>query len=173
MRRCDLCFILFELMFNNLKIKKMTNLKRKTDQVNRFFPSISDAFFSNKFLLPDFINLEDFGNELKMPPANISETEKAFRIDLSVPGLKRDDFNVEVDNGDLVITSEHKEEEKEEKENYMRKEFSYSGFCRRFPLPDNAQDENISAKYDNGMLHVTIPKKEITSTKAKKSIQVA
>ncbi len=150
----------------------MTLLKKRNGNGNHLFPSLADTFFSNKFLTPDF-DFGDFGKEFQMPPANIAETEKEFRIDLSSPGLKRSDFKVEVDNGDLVISSEKRNEDKEETENYMRREFSYSGFCRRFQLPDNAQDENISAKYDNGMLHVTIPKKEITATKTKKAIEVA
>ncbi|MBC7694993.1 MAG: Hsp20/alpha crystallin family protein [Burkholderiales bacterium] len=150
----------------------MTLLKKRNGNGSHLFPSLADAFFSNKFLTPDF-DFGDFGKGLQMPPANILEKETEFRIDLSSPGLKRSDFKVEVDNGDLVISSEKKDEDKEETENYMRRQFSYSSFCRRFPLPDNAQDEKISAKYDNGMLHITISKKEITATKVKKAIEVA
>lgn len=149
----------------------MTLIKKRNG--NGLFPSLADTFFSNKFLVPDFVDFEDFGKGLKMPPANISESEKEFRIDLSAPGLKREDFKVEVEHGELVISNEKQEEEKEEKENYWRREFSYTGFCRRFPLPDNAMDEKITAKYDNGMLHITIPKKEITNTKSKTAIEVA
>jgi HSP20 family protein len=124
-------------------------------------------------MIPEFMDMDDFGNAMKMPPANVSENEKEFRIDLSAPGLKREDFKVEVENGDLIISSEKQEEDKDEKENYWRREFSYSSFSRRFPLPENTSEEKIVAKYDNGMLHVTIPKKEITTKKAKKAIEVA
>jgi HSP20 family protein len=148
----------------------MTLIKKRNG--NGLFPSLADTFFSNKFIVPDFMD-EEFGNALKMPPANISENEKEFRIDLSAPGLKKEDFKVEVENGDLIISNEKQEEEKEEKENYWRREFSYTGFSRRFPLPENTADEKIVAKYDNGMLHITIPKKEVTTKKAKKAIEVA
>lgn len=148
----------------------MTLIKKRNG--NGLFPSLTDAFFGNKFMVPDFMD-DDFGSALKMPPANISENEKEFCIDLSAPGLKREDFKVEVENGDLVISNEKQEEEKEEKENYWRREFSYSGFSRRFTLPENTMEEKIAAKYDNGMLHVTLPKKEVSVKKAKKAIEVA
>jgi HSP20 family protein len=148
----------------------MTLIKKRNG--NGLFPSLADAFFTNKFMVPDFMDA-DFENVLKMPPANISENENEFRIDLSAPGLKREDFKVEVENGDLIISSEKQDEEKEEKENYWRREFSYTGFSRRFPLPENTMEEKIAAKYDNGMLHITLPKKEVTTKKAKKAIEVA
>jgi len=137
------------------------------------FPSLINDFFGNRMLGPNLVDMDDFDAGLRLPPANISETNTEFHIDLSAPGLKRDDFKVEVENGDLVVSCEKKEEDKEDKENYWRREFSYTSFCRRFPLPDNTLDEKINAKYDNGMLHIIIPKKETTVTKPKKAIQVA
>jgi HSP20 family protein len=107
-----------------------------------------------------------------MPPANISENDKEYRVDISAPGLKKEDFKVEVDNGDLIISNERSNEEKEEKENYWRREFSYSGFTRRFPMPENVKEEGIDAKYHNGMLQIIIPKKEMTTRKSKKEIEV-
>jgi len=87
--------------------------------------------------------------------------------------MKKDDFKVDVENGILTISSEMQEEKKDEDKNYRRREFSCSSFSRTFSLPENVDENNINAKYDNGMLQVTIPKKEVTSSKQKKQISVA
>jgi len=135
-------------------------------------PTTTNNFPSNRFFNRDPFDIGIFSDGLRMPPANISETKREFRINLSAPGLNRDDFKVEVDNGDLIISCEKEEEDQENKENYRRQEYSYTSFSRRFPLPDNAIDNKINAKYDNGILQVTIPKK-FTFTRPKKRIQVA
>jgi HSP20 family protein len=109
---------------------------------------------------------------LKVPLANISETKNEFKVDLSAPGLKRDDFKVEIEDGTLTISSEKEEEKKEDQKNYKRREFSYSSFSRSFSLPENVQEDKINAKYDDGMLHVTIPKKEVIPAMPKKAIKV-
>ncbi|MGZ3901311.1 MAG: Hsp20/alpha crystallin family protein, partial [Bacteroidia bacterium] len=131
--------------------------------------------FNTGFLAPRLLDFgDDFPDiELSAPPANITENNKEFRLDLSAPGLKRDDFNIDIEDGVLTISSEKEKEEKQEDENYMRHEFSYNSFCRTFTLPDNINENNINAKYDNGMLQVTIPKKEVAVSKPKKQIKVS
>jgi HSP20 family protein len=152
----------------------MTLIKRKKNGNGNLFPDLTRDFFDTGFFRPGLVNFENLVDTgLKMPPANISENEKEFRIDLSAPGLKRDDFNIEVENGSVVISCEKKTEEEEEKENYHRKEFSYNSFMRRFDLPENINEDKINAKYDNGMLHITIPKNETAIKKQKKSIKVS
>jgi HSP20 family protein len=146
--------------------------KRNRNGNGNLFPSTTNDFLSDRFFTPRLFDLDDYEDSFSMPPANIEETDKEFVIELSAPGLKRDDFKVDIDNGDLVISCEKKTEEKEERKNYHRQEFSYSSFCRRFPLPENTTEDKISAKYDNGMLHVKIPKKETTVSQPKKSIKV-
>jgi HSP20 family protein len=153
----------------------MTQLTKKRRNGNGgLFPSLRNDFFTDRFFTPRLFDFDDdlFTGGISIPPANINETNKEFQLDLSVPGMKRDDFKVDVEDGVLTISSE-KEEEKEEKDkNYRRREFSYSTFSRSFPLPDNTDENNINAKYDNGVLHVTIPKKEISMSKPKKQITV-
>jgi HSP20 family protein len=153
----------------------MTQLTKKRRNGNGgLFPLLRNDFLTNKFFTPRLFDFDDDFplGEISSPPANINETDKEFQLDLSVPGMKRDDFKVDVEDGALTISSE-KEEEKEEKDkNYRRREFSYSSFRRTFTLPDNVDENNINAKYDNGMLHVTIPKKEVTVSKPKKQITV-
>lgn len=152
----------------------MTLVKKKRNGNGHLFPTFASSFLSDRFFNPTLFNFDDFdGNDMRIPPVNISETEKEFRIEVSAPGFKNSDFKIEVDNGDLLVSSEKQEEEKEEKKNYWRREFSHSSFSRRFPLPDNCSEDNINAKYDNGMLHITIPKKEATISKPRKEIKVS
>jgi len=109
----------------------------------------------------------------KVPSVNITENEKAFDLELAVPGLRKDDFKVEVENNILTISTEKKEEKNEVEKNYTRKEFSYSAFERSFTLPQDVVDaEKINAKYENGILLVSIPKKE-NKTKPSKVIKIA
>jgi HSP20 family protein len=149
--------------------------KGKVNGENALFPSFRNSFFPNRYFGPE---LFDFDNELwnrkiSIPPANVIENEKDFKLELSVPGFKKEDFNIDVDQGTLVISSEKKEESNKEEKNYSRKEFSYSSFSRTFQLPDNTDENSITAKYDNGVLQLTIPKKELASAKPKKQVKIS
>lgn len=142
------------------------------------FPSwTTDLFNTEKFFTPGFMGFDsdfpsmDFAN--RMPSVNITENEKDFMIEMAAPGLERKDFKVEVENGILFIRSEKKEEKKEETKNFTRKEFSFNSFSRSFTLPENCLPENIIARYDNGILFITLPKKEMTFTKPVKEIKVS
>jgi HSP20 family protein len=132
---------------------------------------VSDILNTGRFL-PNVFDLErnlfDIdGGALVIPDANIIENDKDFKIELAAPGLERKDFKVEVENGVLTISAEKEEEKKEDRKNYRKREFSYSAFSRSFTLPDNSLPEKIDAKYDNGILHLTLPKKEISISKPK------
>ncbi|MBS3807814.1 MAG: Hsp20/alpha crystallin family protein [Bacteroidales bacterium] len=99
-----------------------------------------------------------------LPPANIAEGEKHFRIELAVPGYNKSDFNIEL-NEDLLNVSLKESDNKEEKNNqdnssYVKREFGFDGFCRSFRLSDKVDRGNIKAKYENGILMITIPKKK-------------
>jgi HSP20 family protein len=127
------------------------------------------SFFSPRFL--DFNGDFDFAN--RVPSVNITENEEEFKIEMAAPGLERKDFKVEVENGVLCISSEKEEESKEEKKNYTRREYSYNSFSRSFTLPDNSLHDKINAKYENGVLNITLPKKEVTVSKPAKEIKVS
>ena len=140
-------------------------------------PSLANDFFNRGSLFPSIFDFDgdllDFnGGSLLIPNANIIENEKNFKIELAAPGLERKDFKVEVDNGVLTISAEKKEEKKEEDKNYRRKEFSYNSFSRAFTLPDNSLPDKVEAKYEDGILKITLPKKEITISKPVKEIKV-
>ncbi len=141
-------------------------------------PSLVSDFFDNGRLFPSVFDLDTNlfdldGGSLLVPNANIVESEKDFHIELAAPGLDRKDFKVEVDNGVLSISAKKEEEKKEENKNYKRREFSYNSFSRSFTLPENCHSDKIDAKYENGLLKVTLPKKEVTVSKPVKEIKVS
>ena len=153
----------------------MANLtKKKSNGSSILLPDLLDDFFGRRFFSPSVSDLGSniWNRNLNVPPANITETKTEFILELSAPGLKKDDFQIEIDNNILTISSEKKEESKEEEENYMRKEFSYSSFRRSFHLPETIQEDKINAKYDNGLLKVSIPKSEDHDAPSRKKIKI-
>ena len=108
------------------------------------------------------------------PAINVKETDKGYTVELAAPGLKKEDFNVHInDEGNLIIKMEQKQENKEEDKNarYLRREFSYSKFEQALILPDDVDKNKIAAKVENGVLTVELPKQE--ETKAKVARQIA
>ena len=94
------------------------------------------------------------------PAVNILEDEKQFTLELAAPGLKKDNFNINLENNTLTISKEAKEEKEEVKDNYTRKEFVYNSFSRSFRLPKFILAEKIKADYKDGILKVNLPKDE-------------
>lgn len=137
------------------------------------FPTWRNNFFPSRFFNTGLTDFDDFWNKgMSVPPANIEETDKEFKLDLCVPGMNKEDFKIDAEHGVLSISSESKEESTSEEKNYSRKEFSYSSFSRSFALPDNIDEDKIGAKYQDGVLHVTIPKKEVAPPTPKKQIKI-
>jgi HSP20 family protein len=121
--------------------------------------------------LSDFFN-EDFfptfnRNSNSLPAVNIREDEKAFYLELAVPGMNKNDLKIEVQDDVLTISAEQKEDKQEDYEGYKRREFSYSSFCRSFYLPEDVNGEKIGALYKDGILNVEIPKLEEEKKKEK------
>ncbi|WP_264564503.1 Hsp20/alpha crystallin family protein [Flavobacterium sp. N3904] len=110
---------------------------------------------------------------VNLPSVNLKETDTKLEIELAAPGLKKEDFKIEVDNNVLVISTE-KEEKKEssKKDDYVRKEFNYQSFYRSFNLPDYADENKIEATYKDGILDVCINKKPGDRKKTLKSISI-
>ena len=136
---------------------------------NVIFPSIIDEMFK-----PDWLGgVQNFG--ANVPAVNIKETDTVFRIELAAPGKKKEDFNVEVDHNVLTISSEERSEtnEKDNEGKYTRKEFSYNSFRRSFTLPETVNLDTINASYEDGVLHVKLPKKEEALPKPKRLIEIA
>lgn len=105
---------------------------------------------------------------------NIKESTDAFEVELAAPGLEKKDFNIELNNDILTISSERKiENETKEGQQFARREFSYQSFSRSFTLPNTVDNDKIKAKYDNGILRVSIPKKEEAKPKPVKQIDIS
>ncbi|MBK9735290.1 MAG: Hsp20/alpha crystallin family protein [Saprospiraceae bacterium] len=143
----------------------MSNLVKKsngfpTTSVFPNFPAFFDDFFRRDLFDWNDKNFAEIGATL--PSVNLKETDKEYHIELAVPGMKKDDFKIELENNVLTISSE-KQEEKEEKGkdgNFLRKEFNYQSFYRSFTMPENTKEDSIVAKYNDGILNVSIGKKE-------------
>ena len=135
------------------------------------------AFF-NDFFTRDLWNqgLDSFSNTgTTIPAVNIKETNDNFVVEMAAPGMSKEDFKIELDRNMLTITSE-KNYEKEENtdERYSKREFSYQSFSRVFTLPKEVVDvDKIEAKYDNGLLHLVIPKREEAKQRPPRTIQIA
>jgi len=132
---------------------------------------IDDLFSRDIFDWTDR-NFSSIGSNL--PSVNLKETDTKLQVELAAPGMKKEDFKVEIDNNTLLISSE-KQEEKEEsrkKDNYLRKEFNYQSFFRSFTLPEYIDENKIQANYKDGILHVEIAKKEGSKKKSSKTIAI-
>nr|WP_299384382.1 Hsp20/alpha crystallin family protein [Allomuricauda sp.] len=133
---------------------------------NLFFPSLM-----NDFLKPDWFGGTENWNT-NLPAVNIKDNTEGFELELAVPGGKKDDFKVEVDNDILTISSEVKSENSENEDNYTRREFFYSSFKRAFTLPETVDGTKIDAKYEDGVLRVSLPKKEEALPAPKRLISI-
>lgn len=144
---------------------------------NGLFPlvpanTLLDEFFSKDIFDWSDKNFSPLGSNL--PSVNLKETDDKIKIELAAPGLKKEDFKVEIDNNMLMISSEKKEEKEEtrKKDNYIRKEINYQSFSRSFSLPEYIDDSKIEANYKDGILHVDIAKKENGKKKVTKKIAI-
>ena len=139
---------------------------------NPFATKSVSNFFDDVFNrgITDFFG-SDFSTN--MPSVNVVETEKNYRVEVAAPGLEKEDFEVSVDNGFLNISAkkEHQDEVKEG-DKYMRREFNFSSFTRSFQLPETVNAEDIAANYENGVLKITLPKKEEAKIEAAKVIEI-
>jgi HSP20 family protein len=134
-------------------------------------PQFLDNFFDREFF--DWNNRNHSETGTTLPAINVQENVEGFTVEMAAPGMKKEDFKIELNNNLLTISSEKREENKENtKGTYSRKEFSYQSFVRSFALPNIADGEKIEAKYADGVLHISIPKKEEAKPKPVKMIQI-
>ncbi|MEZ5084627.1 MAG: Hsp20/alpha crystallin family protein [Bacteroidales bacterium] len=137
------------------------------------FPSLVDRFFDGDLM--DWNNSNFAGEQSTLPAVNVKENDNEFLIEVAAPGLKKEDFQLNFDNGRLTISSEKKDEKIEkEGEKVTRKEFSYTSFQRSFNVAENIVNaEKIAAKYNNGILYVSLPKREEVKPKPAKQIKIS
>lgn len=150
----------------------MSLLKRSESNAPSF-PSLFDNWFNRDLM--DWMNWNFSDTNTTVPAVNVSETDNEFRIEVAVPGMDKNDFKVSLNQDVLTISSERKFEKNDEKKGvYSRKEFSYQSFQRSFNLPERLVDsDKISAKYEKGILYLTLPKREEAKPKPTKVIDIS
>ena len=137
-----------------------------------WFPSLYNGLFEGDWL--DWSSSNFSSTNTSLPAVNIMENNDTYVIEVAAPGMKKNDFKINYDNGLLTISSEKKEENKEDDNKYTRHEFSYQSFQRTFNISEDMVDNNkIEAKYTNGILHVALPKKEVGKLKPVKEIKIS
>ena len=143
----------------------------KLARFNNYHPSMFDDWFDNDLFNWEYNNHQA---EATLPAVNIKENADAFKVEMAVPGFDKKDFKINLDHNILTISSEKKvENEHKNGERYTCREYSYQSFSRSFTLPDAANGDKISAKYENGILNVEIPKREEAKPKPMRQIAIA
>ena len=151
----------------------MTLTKRNGSLFNNFSTLFND-FFDREFLNWGESNFSNTGTTI--PAVNIRETKDDFVVEMAAPGMKKEDFKIELDGSLLSISSERSSNQVEENndERYSRREFSYESFQRSFTLPkDVVEADRLKARYENGVLRLEIPKKEEAKQKPPKLIAIS
>ncbi|WP_369048026.1 Hsp20/alpha crystallin family protein [Tenacibaculum sp. UWU-22] len=158
----------------------MSNIVNTSKNGSLAHKNSNDSLSSWANLFGDIFNTDlpsvftsNFNKGISLPKVNIKETPEAFIVEMAVPGLKKSDFKINLDNKILAIETEIKEETEDKKENYTRREFGYSSFKRTFTLPESVNGDKINANYDNGILHISLPKKEEAKEKPTRTIAVS
>ena len=127
----------------------------KSQALSPLFNDVFESFFNTNSYVSDRLIS-------RVPAVNIAESENEYHIELAVPGMKKEDFKINLDKNILSISAESKTENEETSQDkkYNRREYSYNSFVRTFTLPDSADYANISAEYSDGILKVSVAKKE-------------
>ena len=147
----------------------MTLVKRNGSLLNPL-PEYFDDFFNRDLFNWGNSNFSDTNTTI--PAVNIKETAENYEVEVAAPGMTKKDFKVELDGNSLTISSERSYQKGDER--YSRKEFSYQSFQRTFNLQKDVVDiDKIQAKYENGLLHLIIPKKEEAKQKPPRLIQIS
>lgn len=133
---------------------------------NNWIPAVFNDLFNTEFMPKA---------SATAPAINVKETDKAYYVELAAPGMKKEDFNVHInDEGNLLIKMEKKEETKEDDKNarYLRREFSYSKFEQTLILPDDVEKDQIKARVEHGVLTVELPRHEEQKVKVSRQIEI-
>ena len=131
-----------------------------------FFPSLIDDFMYNDW------NVKVPSLSSRIPAVNIKELDSQFEIELAVPGKEKDDFEIDLEDGILSISSTQEDKKLDDKEKFTRREFSYNSFKRSFFLPDSVDHTKIDANYKGGVLKLLLPKYKEAQPQPKKLIKI-
>jgi HSP20 family protein len=160
-------------MSNLITIPRNGGLVRKAN--NRFtnFPTMFNLF--DDLFYGDYPTVfsTDYSNRFNSPKINIKESKDTYTIEVAAPGLDKSDFEINLDNKTLSISAKNESKESDNDNGYARREFSYTSFNRNFTLPDSVDDAKIKAEYKDGILNVSLPKKEEAKQKPSRAIDVS
>ena len=141
--------------------------RKNDDEFPSTFSNLVDEFFND-----EFFSAPSRGGFTTKPSVNIRETDNGYNLEVAVPGFNKNDFNIDVDGNVLTISGQKESKKDEDAKGYTRREFNYTSFSRAFTLPESVNVDHISGSYSEGVLHVTLPKKEEATT-PKKTIKVS
>ncbi|MBG6233679.1 HSP20 family protein [Pedobacter sp. CAN_A7] len=128
------------------------NSGTKEGNITKGFNDVFESMFQDSFMSDRLMS--------KVPAVNISETEDHYHIEMAAPGLKKEDFKIKLDRNLLTVSVEQRKQNVETNRQYNKREFSYSSFVRSFALPESADDSGIGATYHDGILNISVAKKE-------------
>jgi HSP20 family protein len=128
------------------------NHGKKENALSPDFNNVFDSIFNDTFFSDRLVS--------RVPAANIAETQDHYHIELAAPGLKKNDFKLNLERNLLSISVEQQRQSNPEQKNYSKKEYSYGSFVRAFTLPESADINSVEAAYTDGVLRITIAKKE-------------
>jgi len=145
----------------------MTLVKYRPSTMENFFNREIESFFPDRFYGTNALG--------QTPAVNVVENKEGFRIEVAAPGLKKEDFKLHLNNNRLTISAQKQSEaaEANKEEKYTRHEFSYRSFQRTFTLPQSVNGEAVEATYTDGILHVSLPKREEAKVKPAREIAIA
>jgi HSP20 family protein len=138
---------------------------------DRLYPAFFNNLFSRDLL--DWNNNGFTADNATLPAVNILEDENQIQIEVAAPGMKKEDFKVDLENNRLTVSAEKSEERNESNERYARREFCYSSFRRQFNIPvETINGDQIQATYKDGILALTLPKREELKPKPARAIEI-
>jgi HSP20 family protein len=157
-------------LLNHLKFRRKKVMLAKRNE--NYLPSFFDRFWNNELM--DWGHSNFSSTNTSLPAVNVKETNDEFIIELAAPGMEKKDFKINFKNNVITISSERENEKEEKRENYTRREFSYQSFQRSFTVPENAvMSDKIGASYNNGILQVTLPKREEVKPQPEREIKIS
>lgn len=149
----------------------MEDLTMTLLRFSNVYPRLIDRFLDDE--MSDWSNRNYSNTNTTLPSVNIKEDVNGFEVELAAPGFEKGDFKIDLDKNVLTISSDKQvESETKEGQRFTRREFSYQSFSRSFTLPNIVDGNKIAAKYENGILRVSIPKKEEAKPKPARQIEV-
>lgn len=158
---------------SNLVLTRNGRVARRNRPSFEQFPSLGNLLsdiWSDE--LPTVFR-SNYNEGMTLPKVNIRETDEGYTVEMAVPGFKKDNFNISVENDQLMISAEVEQDNEEKNEEFTRREFGYASFQRTFVLPESVDGEKIKANYTDGILNVHLPKKEEAKPKPARTIKVS